>query len=299
MRISGLKAYFQVALPALLSLVLAGCASMAEPEGPPRKEMVFAVTAGMELIKVNAGQPRRILERKPVTGLVAGDALIGIDFRVARGVLYALASSGRIYTVDTATGALKLLEAPPVAVALHGTAFGFDFNPAVDRMRIVSNTGQNLRMHPDTGAVVDGNPTLPGVQVDSNLRYVAGDPNEARSPDVAAAAYTYNKVNEKITTLYTIDRTLGVLAMQGSKEGVVPFDSPDTGQMRTVGSLGLGPLLNAAFDISDINNTALVAVRAVANTPTRLHLLDMDTGRTTALGRIGDGSPVLGIAIEP
>ena len=282
-----------------LALPLLGCAGMHEPKGPPRKEVVFALTAGMDLIKFNAGQPSRILERKPVTGLVAGDQLIGIDFRVARGILYALASSGRIYTINTATGAPKLLEAQPVAVALQGTAFGFDFNPAVDRLRIVSNTGQNLRMHPDTGAIVDSNPNLPGVQTDSALRYVAGDPNEGRTPDVAAAAYTYNKVNEKITTLYTIDRALGVLAMQGSKEGVVPFVSPDTGQMRTVGSLGLGPLLDAAFDISDINNTALVAVRTPAGGPTRLHLIDLETGRATALGRIGDGTPVLGLAIEP
>ena len=283
---------------AMVTLALLGCVSV-EPEGPPRKEMVFAVTAGMELIKFNAGQPSRVLERKAVTGLVAGDSLIGIDFRVARGVLYALANSGRIYTIDTATGALKLLEAPPVAVAFQGTAFGFDFNPAVDRMRIVSNTGQNLRMHPDTGAVVDGNPNLPGVQTDSALRYAAGDPNESRTPDVTAAAYTYNKQNEKITTLFTIDRALGVLAMQGSKEGVTPFVSPDTGQMRTIGPLGLGPLLDVAFDICDIDNTAFVATRSVADPRSRLHLLDLATGRATPLGRIGDGSPVLGMAIEP
>ena len=48
--------------------------------------------------------------------------------------------------------------APAFTPALSGTAFGFDFNPTVDRIRVVSDTGQNLRLNPDTGAVaaVDG-----------------------------------------------------------------------------------------------------------------------------------------------
>jgi hypothetical protein len=284
---------------AVLFAALAGCATFAEPEGPPRKEMVIAITAGMDLIKFNAGQPSRVLERRAISGLPAGERLIGIDFRVARGVLYALAQSGRVYTVDVALGALKPVSTVPVAVPLQGSAFGFDFNPAVDRMRIVSNVGQNLRIHPDTGAVIDGNAAEPGVQTDGTLHYVQGDINNARTPDVVGAAYTYNTKNEKITTLYTIDRALGTLAMQGSKEGVTPFISPDTGQLRTVGSLGLGVLTDASFDISDVANTALVAVRSVAAPQTRLHLVDLDTGRTTALGRVGDGSPVIGMAIEP
>ena len=41
-------------------------------------------------------------------------------------------------------------------MALKGSAFGVDFNPAADRVRVVSNLGQNLRLHPDTGAQVDG-----------------------------------------------------------------------------------------------------------------------------------------------
>jgi len=66
-----------------------------------------------------------------------------------------------------------------------------------------------------------------------------------------------------------------------------------------VGSLGLGALADASFDISDVAGTPLVAVRTAADPQTRLYLLDLDTGRATPLGRVGDGSPVIGIAIEP
>jgi hypothetical protein len=35
---------------------------------------------------------------------------------------------------------------------LAGTSFGFDFNPTVDRIRLVSDSGQNLRLNPNSGA---------------------------------------------------------------------------------------------------------------------------------------------------
>ena len=173
-------------------VVLTGCATAPAPESSQR-ELVVAVTAAHELITFNAGQPSQILERRPATGLPAGERLVGIDFRVARGVLYALSQAGRLYTLDIPTGALRAVGAAPSVVALRGTAFGFDFNPAADRIRVVSNTGQNLRLHPDTGAAVDGDAALEGVQPDPSLRYAWSDAHAGRTPDVVAAAYTTSR----------------------------------------------------------------------------------------------------------
>lgn len=281
----------------VLSFV-AGCAAPPAP-GAAQRELVVAVTASHELITFNAGQPERILERRPVTGLAAGERLVGIDFRVARGVLYALSQTGRLYTLDIPTGALKPVGAAPAALALSGAVFGFDFNPAADRIRVVSSTGQNLRLHPDTGAAVDGDPAVDGVQPDPALRYAASDANARRAPDIAGAAYTYNTQDSKLTTNYAIDRALGALVMQGSREGATPVVSPNTGQLRTVGALGLGPLTEVAFDIADVGNTALIAVRTPTDNQTRLHLVDLATGATKPLGKVGEGAPLLGMAIEP
>jgi hypothetical protein len=41
--------------------------------------------------------------------------------------LYAVSNQSRLFTVNTASGALLLLE--QVTPALSGTSFGFDFNP--------------------------------------------------------------------------------------------------------------------------------------------------------------------------
>lgn len=279
--------------------VLSGCASLDVPEGSVTRENIFAVTASLDLVKFNAGQPRRILERKPVLGLAAGESLVGIDYRISRGVLFALSTRGQVYTLDTGSGVLKAVGSAPSALALKGTAFGFDFNPSADRIRVVSNTGQNFRMHPETGAVVDADLTAPGIQADGALAYAKGDTNEGQAPEVVAAAYTYNKQDEKITTNFAIDRRLGVLVMQGSKEGVVPVVSPNTGQLRTVGPLGLGPLVDATFDIADVSGVALAAVRTSSDARTRLVRIDLANGRAQTVGTVGDGSPLLGMAIEP
>lgn len=284
-------------LTCMASGVLAGCAATGPDNG--LRENLVAITTSHELITFQAAQPGRVLERRPVTGLAPGERLVGIDFRVAKGVLYALSQTGRLYTLDIPSGALRPVGAAPAVLPLTGTAFGVDFNPAADRIRVVSNTGLNLRLHPDTGAAVDGDAAVDGVQPDPSLRYAWGDANARRKPDIAAAAYTYNPNDSKLTTNYAIDRALGVLVMQGSREGAVPAVSPNLGQLRTVGSLGLGPLIDVSFDIADVGNTALVAVRTAADTSTQLHQVNLATGATRPLGTVGDGMPLLGLAIEP
>lgn len=285
------------------TLLVTACAGWSEPEGALRKETIYAVTANLDLIKFNAGQPRRVLEKRVVTGLPRGETLLGVDYRVARGVLYALSGtasgSARLYTLDTATGVLTPVGNAPAAIALTGSLFGVDFNPAADRIRVVSDTGMSLRLHPDTGAAVDGNPALDGFQPDTALSYAPGDVNFGRSPAVVAAAYTYNKRDDKLTTNFAIDRRLGALLRQGSAEGVLPVMSPNTGLLTTVGSLGLGELVDASFDIADLSGAAFAAVRTLADNRSRLYLIDLTNGHAQALGTVGNGTPLLGMAVEP
>lgn len=278
-------------LPRALVLMLGGLSACAtapdEPEGPPRAEVVWAITEGNELIKFNAGQPRRILERRPVAGLQPGEHVLGADFRVARGVLFALTYSGRVLTLQTASGQTTAVGAAP-ASSLPPGRYGVDFNPAADRIRVVHESGLNLRLHPDTGALLATDPPL---------AYAPNDPAAGRTPRVAGAAYTYNKRDEKLTTNFAIDLATGHLVRQGSAEGAQPVVSPNTGQLFTVGPLGTGPLDDVAFDIADLNNAALVAARQGPRT--RLHLVDLATGRATLLGTVGDGRALRALAIEP
>jgi hypothetical protein len=272
---------------------LLGCASAPAPdalEKPLRKETLQVLTEDMEIITVNAGQPERVLKRVFVAGLPSDEVLIGMDYRISKGVLFSLSRRGILYTLDSDTGVAKAVSTAPLYPALVGNAFGFDFNPVADRIRVVSDRGQNLRLHPDTGVVA---------AVDADLAYTPGDPQGINKPELVAAAYTYNKKNDKLTTNYAIDKRLGMLVTQGSVEGVTPVVSPNTGVLRTVGSLELGPLVDASFDIADVTGVGFAAVRSVANSMTRLVLINLQTGKAQVLGTLGDGTPAVGIAVEP
>lgn len=277
-------------------MLVGACASMDEPAPNTLRQSLLGLTAGGDLIRFSASQPQLIQERKPVIGLGPGEQLLGMDFRVSRGMLYTLSTRGQLYTLDPANGQLSAVGAP-MALALNGQQFGVDVNPVADRIRIVSDRGQNFRLHPETGAVIDGDPTRDGLQPDPDLQFAPGDANAGRTPRVVAAAYTYNKRDDKLTTNYAIDAGLGALLTQGSAEGIAPVVSPNTGRLFTIGALGTGPLQDASFDIADTDNTALAALRSAGRT--RLYRVDLASGQAILLGTIGSGQPLLGLAIVP
>lgn len=279
------------------ALALAACSTTGpESVGPPARETIFGVSGSNQLVRFNAGQPQKLLERRPLTGLHAGERLLGLDYRVAKGQLYALGRSGQLYRIDTAT-ASALPVGAPVALPPQGTAYGVDFNPTVDRLRVVNDAGHNLRLHPDTGAVVDGNADQPGLQFDGRLAYDAADIAAGKTPRIVAAGYTYNKDNEKITTNFALDGEAGTLVRQGSAEGTVPVVSPNTGRLFTVGSLGLGRFTEASLDISDVSNAAYAGIGDAG--ATRWYRIDLKTGRADFVGTIGGGEALVGTAIEP
>jgi hypothetical protein len=144
-----------------------------------------------------------------------------------------------------------------------------------------------LRLHPDTGAVAATDPAL----------QLPASPPGAATVRVAGAGYTYNKRDDKLTTNYAIDIANGWLLTQGSREGVQPVVSPNTGRLALVGELGTGALDDASLDIADTNNAALAALRRGGRT--RLYAVDLDTGRATLLGTVGDGQALWGLAIAP
>lgn len=262
---------------------------------PPGNESLFAINDRGELLHFRAGDPRKILSRKKVTGL--DEAVRGMDFRVSHGVLFVLGASGRIYTLDTASA-----QAQPVgdtALALPAIETGFDFNPTVDRMRVALADGSNLRAHPVTGAPVDGDAKTDGLQRDGNLVYASGDAHAGWPALISGVAYTYNSKDDKLTTNFAIDGARGTLVTMGSREGVEPAVSPNSGQVFTVGSLKTGPLADVSFDIGDVHNSAYLAARRAGDSRSTLFRVDLASGAATPLARIGKGERIRALAIEP
>ncbi len=290
--------YYSLIAASSATIMSSALAQAPKPVQAVLPASVWAVTATNELIQVNAAAPSKVLQRKTLKGMMAGENLVGIDYRVSHGVLFGLTQIGRIYTINTASGEVSPVGASSAIPGLQGLLMGFDFNPAADRIRVVSSAGLNLRLHPETGAQVDFDPKTDGIQADPSLSFSAGDINAGKKTDVVAAAYTYNKKNEKLTTNYAIDKTLGALLMQGTQEDMQLVVSPNLGRLTTIGVLGFGKLEDASFDISDLANVPLAAVRSTKSSKTRLVKIDLKTGHADVLGTLGNGEPIVGLAID-
>jgi hypothetical protein len=190
---------------------------------------------------------------KAITGLQSGEMLVGIDFRPANAQLYGVSNQSRIYTINTSSGAVAMIGGGPFSPAVEGVDIGMDFNPTVDRIRLVSSTGQNLRLHPDLGTVVATDGRLnPG------------------SPSITGAAYTNNFAGATTTTLFNIDSMTDQLTRQ------VP---PNDGTQQVVGSLGVNVEGANGFDIGGTTGNAYALLRT--GNQSRVYQINLTTGAAT------------------
>lgn len=240
----------------------------------PVQPLLWGATSADRLVSFVAGRPGAILTNVPFSGLQPNETIEGLDVRPATGELLALGSSSRIYRVDRASGALTTIGAAPFTPTLSGSAYGFDFNPAVDRIRNVSDAGQNLRFNPNTGAVVG---------IDTQLAYAPGDSSFGALPRIVAEAYTNNFAGSTNTTLYAIDATSDTLVTQGSIGGAP--QSPNGGQLFSVGALGVDTGDFAGFDITPFGG-AFAALAPLGDTKSTLYTINIATGAATLVGEI-------------
>lgn len=219
----------------------------------PTEPVAYAIDNSNNLQIFNPNNPMPV--SKTVTGLQSGESILGIDFRPANGQLYALGSSSRIYTINLGTGAATAVGASPFSTLLSGTDFGFDFNPTVDRIRVVSNTGQNLRLNPNDGTIAAADLTLnPG------------------SPMISAAAYTNNFAGATSTTLFVIDHNTDKLYQQ---------NPPNNGTLVETGSLGINITNANGFDIGSMSQKAYLI--ASVGLSTRIYSINTMTGAATSV----------------
>jgi hypothetical protein len=234
-----------------------------------RSVAVIGLVTDGSLVCFQDNRPQREDVIGPVSGLQQDASLVGIDYRPANNTLYGLGNAGGVYTIDTSSGAATLVSR--LDKPLSGTSFGVDFNPTVDRLRIVSDNGQNLRVNVDTGMTT----------VDAAVNVPATLPvNPALG--VAAAAYTNNDADPATaTTLFDLDTANDQLVIQAP---------PNAGSLNPTGKLGVDATSPVGLDIySSVRQGTVVDNRALASIPgvsgTSLYSVDLLTGRASAVGR--------------
>ena len=242
-----------------------------------KAETAWAVDSRSLLVSFDTNFPAFVRSLRLLQGLQPGEGILAIDFRPANKKLYGLGSSSRVYVIDTETGAATAVGNGPFTPALDGSEFGFDFNPTVDRIRVVSNKGQNLRLHPDTGIVA---------ATDLPLNY-----DGVSAEGIVASAYTNSVVGATATTLYGIDSRRKALVTQ------VP---PNDGKLNTVGALtGLDVSTLAGFDISPVSGRGYMAARLANSQKAMVYEIHLATGDYNPLGELGIFEQISGLAIEP
>lgn len=217
-------------------------------------------------------------DKMKVTGsvkLANGGSLIGFDVRPADGKLYGVSAEGAIVTVDPKTG--KWEKKSQISEKLEkGATFSVDFNPAADRLRILSSKGTSLRIN-----VEDGKAT-----VDGSLKYADADANKGKLPRVVAGAYSNSFAGTKETALYDID---------AANKSYVRQAPPNDGILNTLGKMTIPAPV--AFDIWSDGKGANTGWVLAGGT---LYTLDIATGATKAMGKVnGLKGRISDIAILP
>ena len=221
---------------------------------------IVALVDGKTLVTIDP-KTRKATGKVEISG--AGP-ILGIDVRPADGMLYGIAADGNIVTIDAKSGKATMKSKLGEAWE-KGVTTSFDFNPAADRLRLMSSKGISYRINVDDGMVTK----------DGSHKYKDGDANAGKTPQVVAGAYT-NSVKEKpkTTTLYNIDAATGALVSQ---------NPPNDGVLNTIGALGMPVSGPVAFNIvsmgEDKNEAWLV-------TGGSLYSVDLKTGKATMAGKL-------------
>ncbi|MFS8200351.1 DUF4394 domain-containing protein [Streptomyces sp. CWNU-52B] len=247
--------------------------SSAAPAATPSLR-AFGITGdGTLMATFTTDRPQVLDWVRLVTGLSGDTKLLAIDFRVQNGLMYGLGDKGGLYTIKTPTGTGDVIvtKVSQLQIALYGTVFDIDFNPAADRLRVISNNGQNLRHNLNDHTTV----------ADTMLNY---PPSSTATLGVTAAGYTNNDlVGSTGTTLFDVD-TLN--------DQVVIQSPPNEGNLVPTGLLGFDTGIDAGLDIystlsngKTVSNDAFASLTPYGASTPSLYGVNVLTGEPTAIGQ--------------
>ncbi len=285
---------FHAVLPGVAAA--AGIAALLSSASAARAQIAYAIgNGGSSLIRFDVASPANASLVGDFSG--ATSFLDAIDFRPLNGQLYGFQYQNlqgtpisTLYTVDLNTAVIT-------AVASGGSAannnlLGMDFNPTIDRVRVVTANGDNLVYNPNSSAP----PTIA-----NPLEYALGDVNEGKQALVIENTYSNNIAGATSTTQYVIDYGLGNLATLNNNGG----------QLTTVGSLGVTVDQSAPFVGFDIftsangTNTAYAILDTTATgANASLFSVNLSTGAASSVAAVtnaagGRFGQVYSLAVTP
>jgi hypothetical protein len=240
---------------------------------------LLALTDNNGLVSFQSGFPSKLCTSTTVSGLQGNESVLGIDTRPSDRSVYALTSAGRLYTVDSNSGAANLkatLTADPTdttdpySVADLNSGIALDVSPAADQLRAYNGNGKNLRVMMDTGNTFS----------DTQLSATNLSPSNF---GVTAISYTNGFAGTLNNTLYLIDTANDrLLTTPGGASG---------GVLANIGSLQIQGDVQAVagLEINAVNNSAFAALQVgtQAGNSSDLYSINLTNGAATRVGTIG------------
>lgn len=276
---------------------------LAVPPAQPQLSLgdAFALTSDNRLLSFNralpASGPFVLRAGVNISGLRAGEDVIGMDHRPVDGLLYAVGSlggAGKIYTVDPASGFATFVA--DINVALNGGSFGVGFKPTTDQIRIVSSGSQNLAVNPLTGEAV--------VMTNLSRDGAAPSPAPRVGATATASAFTNALAGVASTVHFALDTASDMLVTVREAAALPDVVNNPQGELVNVpsaavpGSLGVDASAVNGFEIDPISGTAFAAL--LVGSESALYSVDLTLGTVTKRALLGAGTVVVdGLAMVP
>ena len=247
------------------------------------------ITGSADLALFDTANPAGLTSR-PITGLQTGsEKVVGLDTRPATGQLFLITvptgvaanATVRSYTLDPVTATATFVGSIPSST-VPGAAdspTGVEFNPAVDRLRVVNAGNENFRINPNNAALAGDDVNLTfSPPATGPVTAVAYDRNVAPGPPGTIAP------PGTLTTLYGIDVGADRLVTIGGVGAETP-GGPNGGTVRAEGTLAVAvdDTSDAGFDIA-ANGSAFASL-TVAGQP-GLYRVNLAGGTATPIGAL-------------
>lgn len=265
-------------MPSISSLKWVAAAAVALLAANLQAAPVVGLTAANQLVRFDSQTPASS-SATAITGLAAGDRLVGIDLRPTNNTLYGVTLSNKIYTLNELTGAATFVVDLDTPVINSGLAYGIDFNPAADysggsSLRLISSAGANFAINVGTGIV--GNQAS---NIGTGYSAVAYSNSSTQGPPASTALYYINSDSDSLSVASSA------------------FNSPT---ILPVGGLGLDALELNGFELL-ANGTALAALQVAGGNPglTGIYSINLATGAASLIGEFDGQLQGLSLSAVP
>ena len=242
------------------------------------------------LLTIDSDNPSVIRTLSSIVGIRPGFSIVGLDVRPVDLKLYALAynrlnNAYQLYTIAQTGDATPIGDTTQTMMLGTGDV-AFDFNPVVDRIRVIgASTRNNYRLDPVTGALV---------ATDIMVAYSPADPNSSVVPQIGSAAYSNNYRGAMLTTLFAVDDSVG---------SIVTINPPNAGIIYTIAGNVYVPTqgdkssdVDFYYDSAD-GNFGFMILNTSPSLNDDLYRIG-ETGTAERVGPIGFGSQIIDLAVQ-